>query len=260
MGNLDMRYTGNSVTGKDRVRFIPVVVEPKYEGNVGSIARCARNFGMDGLILVNPPELGDEARAYSMHGIDLLEKAVIVSSFEEARERVDFMVGTSGISDSAEKCYTRNPVEPDEMVRWSRCIEGNVGLAFGREDFGLYTEELERCDMLVTIPANPAYSILNLSHAACILFYEIFKGTSTVQNRYSRRIDGREKETLIDHYGRLMDVSAVPVHKKPIALMRFRRLITRAAPTTREFYSLMGTFSRAMDYKRSRSPYRLDEE
>ena len=139
-------------------------------------------------------------------------------------------------------------------------MEGTVGLAFGREDFGLLSNELECCDMLVTIPANPEYPILNLSHAACLLFYDIWKGTVEVETRYSTRIDGAEKEILIEHYNRLMDVSSIPAHKKPIAMVHFRRMISRAAPTKREFYSLMGTLSRAMDYKRRRSPYRLSEE
>ena len=245
---------------KTKATFVPVIVDAKYEGNVGSIARCARNFGIDRMILVNPPEIGDQARAFSMHGRELLENAEILSTFEDAREEVDYMVGTSGISDSAEKCYQRNPVTPGEMVRWSRGLEGTVGLAFGREDFGLLSKELEHCDMLVTIPANPEYPILNLSHAACLIFYEIWKGTVDVETRYSRRIEGMEKETLIEHYCRLMEASSIPVHKRPISEINFRRMLSRAAPTKREFYSLMGTFSRAMDYKRKRSPYRRIEE
>ena len=40
-----------------------VVVGPKFEGNVGAIARCMANFGVKELYLVNPCEIGDTAIA-----------------------------------------------------------------------------------------------------------------------------------------------------------------------------------------------------
>ena len=49
-----------------------------------------------------------------------------------------------------------------------------MALVFGREDIGLTQEQLTRCDILVNIPSNEEYPILNLSHAATILMYEIF--------------------------------------------------------------------------------------
>jgi tRNA C32,U32 (ribose-2'-O)-methylase TrmJ len=49
-----------------------ILVEPKYEGNIGSIARVMKNFGFQNLVLINPPKLGSEARRMSMHGLDVL--------------------------------------------------------------------------------------------------------------------------------------------------------------------------------------------
>jgi TrmH family RNA methyltransferase len=233
-------------------RFIPIIVEPKYEGNVGSIARLCRNFGLSELILVNPPEIGDEALSYSMHGKEILLEADIVGTFDEAREKVDFVVGTSGISESAEKNYHRNPVSPGEFVRWTERTTGRIGLAFGREDFGLLNDELDSCDMLITIPANLDYPVLNLSHAVCVILYELFRNRVDRENRNARTINRIEKETLLDHYDRLMEVSSVPEHKKPIARTNFRRMISRSSMNYREFNSFMGTLSRAMDYKRKK--------
>lgn len=231
-------------------RFVPIIVEPKYEGNVGSIARLCRNFGIEELILVNPPEFGDQTIAYSMHGRNILDGATIKSSFKEASDLVDTIVGTSGISDSTEKNYHRNPILPGELVRWTRMTSGRIGLAFGREDFGLMNDELDICDQLVTIPANPDYPILNLSHSVGVILYELFKGEDLQYRRNARTINGTEKRTLLEHYDRLMEVSNVPDHKKPIARTNFRRMISRSSMNYREFNSLMGTFSRAMDYKR----------
>ncbi len=230
--------------------FIPIIVEPKYQGNIGSIARSCRNFDVREMILVNPPEIKDEAKAYSMHGRSVLDNAIIVDSFEKASEKVDHIVGTSGVSESAEKNYHRNPVQPWEFIKWTERIEGRIGLAFGREDFGLLNPELDACDLLVTIPANPEYPVLNLSHAVGLILYEIFKSTRKVERKNARSINGTEKRTLLEHYDRLMEVGNVPEHKRPISRTNFRRMISRSTMNYREFNSLMGTFSRAMDYKR----------
>jgi tRNA C32,U32 (ribose-2'-O)-methylase TrmJ len=113
----------------------------------------------------------------------------------------------------------------------------------------------------VTIPANPVYPILNISHAASIVFYELWKVGMPDHRRSGRTINRTEKEALLDHYERLLRVSNIPPHKIPISMINFRRMVTRASPNVREFYSLMGTFSRAMDYKRDRSPFtRIDDD
>ncbi len=230
--------------------FVLVLVQPLYQGNIGSVARLARNFGIGEILLVDPPEIQDEAIAYSMHGKELLLNARIVPTFDKAVEGIDWIVGTSGISDSGEKCYIRNPLTPDEFIKWLHSVNGRIGIVLGREDRGLLKEELEACDILVTIPASPEYPILNISHAASILLYEVWKGTRKTPRRNSPTISSKEKVVLLEHYERLMTASRVPEHKRPISRTNFRRMIARAAPSKREFNSLMGTFSRAMDYKR----------
>jgi len=237
-----------------RERFIVIMVEPIYEGNIGSVARLCANFGLDRLILVKPPELGDTAIAFSMHGSGVLRNAITVPDLASAREMVDVLVGTSGISSSTEKNHGRRPMTPVELTSWAKNSSGTVGIALGREDIGLNYDELNLCDLMVTIPANPEYPVLNISHAAGILLYELWKEMPDYR-RSGRTINRAETEALHSHYRDLLEISSVPDHKVPISMINFRRLIARAAPNIREFYSLMGTFSRAMDYKRNRSPY-----
>jgi len=242
----------NGIKKDDRPEFFPILVAPLYQGNIGSIARLCRNFGLREMAMIDPPEIGDEAIAYSMHGKEILLSHRTFDSLEEASKEFDFLVGTSGISDAGEKCYQRNPLTLEEMVRWTRSVKGRIGIVFGREDKGLFKEELELCDILVTIPADQEYPILNLSHSAAILFYELWKGMNRNEWRSSPTISHLERNVLLEHYERLMEASKVPEHKKPIARTNCRRMIARAAPSQREFNSLMGTFSRAMEYKRKR--------
>ncbi len=94
--------------------FSVVLIEPKYQGNIGSVARVMKNFGFSELVLVNPPDMGKEAIAMAMHGRDVLENAKIIRDFEEVKDRFDFLIATSAVvaSDSNSK---RTPVIPEEL-------------------------------------------------------------------------------------------------------------------------------------------------
>ncbi len=59
-----------------------VLVEPIYQGNIGSVARAMKNFGYTNLVLVNPCKLEGEARAMASHARDILEGALVTSSFD----------------------------------------------------------------------------------------------------------------------------------------------------------------------------------
>ena len=48
-----------------------------------------------------------------------------------------------------------------------------VALVFGNEMSGLSNEELGMCQGLVTIPANPEFTSLNLAAAVQVLGYEL---------------------------------------------------------------------------------------
>ncbi|MFQ6121101.1 MAG: TrmH family RNA methyltransferase, partial [Methanosarcinales archaeon] len=73
-----------------------ILVQPKYEGNLGSVARVMKNFGFKKLILVNPCKIDKTAKIMSAHAKDVLENAIIVNSIEDAIIESDIVVGTTG--------------------------------------------------------------------------------------------------------------------------------------------------------------------
>ena len=224
-----------------RIRVI--LVEPKNEGNVGAVARAMRNFGAAELVLVRPCPIGDEARKRAMHGIDLLAAAKTVPNFGAAVRGADLLVGTSGIDTSSEKHFARIAIRPRDMAERTAAVRGTLALAFGREDFGLSEEELARCDLLVKIPAADAYPILNLSHAAAILLYELH--AARAPRKAIREASGMEKEKLHEALAALMEVTDYPPHKRARTKVMFRRLVGRAVPSKWEFHALMGVLQRA---------------
>lgn len=225
-------------------KFRVVLVEPLNDGNVGAVARSMRNFGLEELYLLRPCAIGEEATKRAMHGIDILKNAQTVFDEKEALKGVDFVAATSGVSTTNDKHFARIALTARDFAEKIKGTEGTVALMFGREDFGLDKENIKKCDFLITIPANPAYSILNISHAAAILFYELY--ASGVEKWEPKQAGEVEKEKLYEYFSMLLDAIEYPKHKKEKTKVMFRRLIGRSVPTTWEFHTLMGVIDGAV--------------
>jgi len=223
-----------------------VLVEPLYEFNIGYVARSMKNFALNELYIVRPQtRIGPIARMMAMHGQDILSSAVIVDSLEDAIKGVDYVIGTTGKSgrrDIARSLISLN--ELCKLIKQSK-VKGKLALLLGREDYGLTNDILERCDVVVTIPANPQYPILNLSHAAVIFFYEFYK----LRRKPKLAIDnapGEMKERLIDYFNQFLELISYPSHKKRAAIITFRRLLGRSFASRKEVTILYGVFRRAI--------------
>ena len=218
-----------------------VLVEPKYDGNVGSVARAMKNFGLSELVLVNPCPLGEDARRRAMHGIDILEGARTMGSLAVAVKGCGLVAGTTAVDTRSEKRFARISSTPREFAERVRGFGGRMALVFGREDDGLHDEEIKGCDALITIPASREYPVLNLSHAAAILFYELHQAPSA-----RRRVaSDMERGKLHDAFSDLVRATDYPRHKVERTQVMFRRLIGRAMPTKWEFHALIGVYTRA---------------
>lgn len=224
-----------------------ILVEPKYGGNIGAIARSMMNFDVHKLLLVAPCSLSEEAYIRSVHATKILDDAIIVDSFQDAVNQVDVVVGTSAIYTDSEKKHVRIPLVLDDFVKQIQQVEGTVGLVFGREDYGLFNEELALCDMLVTIPTSESYASMNLAHAACLVLYRLYAEiqSETDLPHKPRRINGDEKRLLLDSFRSLLDVVEYPEHKRENTQVMFTRMMGRAFPTKWEYHTLMGAFHRA---------------
>jgi TrmH family RNA methyltransferase len=226
------------------IGFTIILSEPKYDGNIGAIARAMKNFGLKHLVLINPCKITDDGYKRAMHAIDVLESAKITKSMDEALDGIDFLIGTTGVVNLDEKRSIRNPMSPKEFAERIKEIDGNIGILFGREDYGLFNNELEKCDMLVTIPTDTQYQVMNISHAAVVIFYELFSNSDLLTK--PRKTTKLEKEKMYEYFSKLLDTIDFPNFKKEKAKITFRRLMGRALPSKWEFYIMMGVFSRAM--------------
>ncbi|AEB96092.1 tRNA (cytidine-2'-O-)-methyltransferase TrmJ [Metallosphaera cuprina] len=178
-----------------------ILVEPEGEYNVGFIARLCKNFDVDQLYIVNPKCDLDKAKQFSAKGNTFLERAKVVDKLEDAIEDLDLKISTSSIADSKGDML-RKSMAPWEIS--SLIGRRQVGLVFGRESVGLTREEIAMTDIMVFIPANRDYPVLNLSHAVSIILYELWK-SKVNENRISNDMNV-SSETLgfIDKYVKLI--------------------------------------------------------
>jgi TrmH family RNA methyltransferase len=225
-----------------------VLVRPKFEGNVGAVARSMANFDLDELYLVDPCEIGDEAYRRSKHGSHVLKDARTVGTLSEATDGCFLVVGTSGIVTKGEKNYARIPISAAEFADRMNGYDEKVAVLFGPEDTGLFQDELERCDILITIPASDSYPVLNLSHAATIVFYELSRITAASPTP----ADPDEKERMLSFFDDLLECIDYPEQRRLNTSVMFRRLMGRAVPTKWEYQTIMGVFGDASKMIRRR--------
>ncbi len=154
----------------DNIRI--VLVNTTHPGNIGAAARAMKNMGLSRLVLVAPKDYpADRAVWRAASATDVLDKAVVVDTLEEAVAECSLVIGTSARGRRI-PWPLLTPRECGDRV-WGEAGHHQIALLFGREDRGLTNEELHLCHYHVHIPANPEYSSLNLAAAVQVIAYEI---------------------------------------------------------------------------------------
>ncbi len=229
------------------------VVDAQNPGNVGTVARSMKNFGLSDLLLVEPPELDPEGEAYGFAGHareDVLPGAreVDFSSLVENFHTVGF----TAVTNEDARSHVRFPFRtPAELADSLRDVEADTALVFGREDVGLTNDELARLDEVCAIPASEEYPVLNLGQAATVALYELRELTveeTQLPDVERERADEDEIERLYDQWAELLDATDHPAEKRPKTMRLLRRVFGRAHLTDREAITLTGVVRRACQY------------
>jgi tRNA/rRNA methyltransferase len=154
-----------------RLRF--VLVETSRPGNIGAAARAMKTMGFSELVLVNPripnAVLHEEAIAFASGAQDVLTAARVVGSIEEAFAGCNFAAALT----ARLREFSPPVIAPRALAAQLAAESGlTAALVFGNERFGLPNEIIEKCNVLINIPASPDYSSLNLAQAVQVLTYE----------------------------------------------------------------------------------------
>ena len=233
---------------KNNISF--VLVEPQDPGNIGSSARALKNMGFGRLSLVNPATLTDETRRLAHNALDVIRAATVYPDLAEALKKQALIVGTTrrkgkrrgliyNVDDGAKKIV--------ELASTNK-----VAILFGREDRGLYNEEVEECGFMLSIPANAEHPSLNLAQAVLVVAYELSRteyrkpasasmvNEVLVSHEELKNLYGRIKETLVM-------LEYLPKGDRDLAkkmMMNIKHFIGRAGLTDWELKMLHGICTR----------------
>lgn len=223
-----------------------IVVEPKYQINLGYMARVAKNFGINRLNLVNPRVnyKGQKAIMFSKHAKDLLLNARVSKSFGEAVKDCDIVVGTSGVVDKARSNFTKvlslhGSMKHIKGVEKRKRRQAVIGLVIGRDDIGLTKDEIAECDIMTHIKTNEDYPVLNISHALAILLYAFSESGSEPLDKKDKAHKSARKET--DYLFRTFDASlkGKKIRNRKAVSRIFRRIVLNAQPSDQEVHALI---------------------
>src|SRR5690606_8925573 len=183
-----------------------VLVETTHPGNIGASARAMKTMGLSDLGLVAPRAFpSDEATARASGAADLLERATVYETLEDAIADCALVVGTSARSRGVEwPCA--DPREAAGRIWDAIDADNRAAIVFGREQSGLTNEALARCMLHVQVPTDAAFSSLNLAMAVQVLCYEL-------------RMTGLIRAGLVDAAERRADAGsthASPAEPRPI--------------------------------------------
>lgn len=227
-----------------------VVLEPESAGNIGFIARLVENFAINELFIVNPQcEIGDTAKERAVHAQDTLRDARIVDDFNTAIKGLDTVVGTTGI-DVSDENLVRHAVTPRQMTE-ELTDDVDIGIVLGREGTGMTNDELDTCDFVVRIPTDPSYEVMNLSHAAAVLFYELYTDAGSTNEFDGTPSSRTQREVLENLFKDAAETLSWEQHREEKAVRAFRNVIGRSYMTDRECSLLLGLFRELRDKAQS---------
>jgi tRNA/rRNA methyltransferase len=235
------------------VRF--VLVETSHPGNVGAVARAMKTMGFGAapgsLVLVSPREPAvrehPDAIAMASGADDVLAGAVIVESIEAAlaaRQR-EFgpprLLPRDAVAQAGARIAAQHAAAP-------AAAGAHVAFVFGNERFGLPNETVDRCSAVTHIPANPAYTSLNLAQAVQLVAYEMrlalleVRATPLAEIGYAGEPATAEQiEAMFGHLQAGLEAIGFLDPASPKKLMpRLRRLLARTGLEREEVNILRG--------------------
>ena len=228
-------------------------------GNIGSVAREMKNMLLQSLYLVRPKQFPDShAVARSSGAVDVLENAVVCDSLAEATADCHLVIAASARSRYIPWPMTTAPEAAQKLVQ--SCQQAPVALVFGREDRGLNNEELDHCNFMVKLPANPEFSSLNIAAAVQVFSYEIRKSFLEAESRQDAAVlDAAEPgsvsaedspassdnlERLFKHLETtLLDVNFMPDHRTRTLMRKLKRFFYKSQISAEEVSIFRGILS-----------------
>ncbi len=241
----------------DTIRI--VMVNTTEAGNIGAAARAMKNMALSNLYLVNPqnyPSAAATARASNAD--DILAKARVCKSLAEAVADCQLTIGTSlrkrnikwQQTDVVNVCNTIiKTVNKDSKKQ-------KIAIVFGSETSGLSNDELDLCQILMTIPSNADYPSLNLAQAVQIFSYQLYlKVRDDATSANNKSIETLPTNKELQHFYRHLDqvlksIGYTNYHRPDkLIIRRLRNIFNRTQLYKDEVAIMRGILTKIKKYK-----------
>jgi len=237
-----------------KTRFI--LINTSHAGNVGAAARAMKVMGFDDLVLVAPRWDNvlhrEEAIQRASGAGDVLEKARIVATLDEALDGITYLCATA----MTPRDFGPPTFTPREHLPALAGSPHSVAFLFGPERFGMSNEDVYRCHAALTIPTDPAFGSLNLAAAVQVIAYdwrcalasvraepvEALASRSTSSGRTGGVLaDAQAVAGMLQHWERALTEVGFLDPAAPKKLMpRLNQMFNRAVLTEEEIHILRG--------------------
>lgn len=234
-----------------------ILVRPRYGGNIGSTARVMKNMGFSKLIVVRPTVLPThpEALRLAVGAADLLQKAVVCDTLEEAAKGLNYTIGTSRRVGKNRQDFISLPEISTRLGERQK-----IGILFGAEERGLTNKELAICNLVVMIPSDPDFGSLNLAQSVAVTTYQLrlfflskMDDPDLPQKKKTAKLASVEEiEGMYGHLERALTDIEFLIPDNTFHMMRsLRGIFGRTGLTDREVRILRG-ISRQIEYVNSK--------
>lgn len=169
------------------IEFSFILVEPGEAGNIGAAARALNTMGYADLRLVRPKadHLSGIARAFAHGSEHILENAPVYEQLEAAIADIDLACASTARHRIQKYHYVSVRDLPAELSKKGPALQ-RVAIVFGSERSGLSNQDVERCDLLTTIPQASPQPSLNLSQAVMVYSFTLAAQHTQIQIKDQR--------------------------------------------------------------------------
>jgi tRNA/rRNA methyltransferase len=258
-----------------KTRF--VLINTSHAGNVGATARAMKTMGFDDLVLVAPRWANvlrrEETVQRASGALDVLANARIVETLDEALDGMTHLCATAmtprdfGPPTRAPRAHfaqlmasqslSKSELPAHDLHRLEADLSSKpagVAFLFGSERFGMQNDDVYRCHVALSIPADPQFGSLNLAAAVQLIAYDWREalGGFAVGSPVGERTlaDAAEVAGMLKHLeGALTDIGFLDPASPKKLMPRLNQLFNRAQLSTEEIHILRGV-AKAMSQNR----------
>ncbi len=161
-------------------------------------ARAMDNFGFSKLSIVSPRDgwPNKKAESSAKHANNIIKKAKIYNSLDEAILNYDLVIATS----NRKRYLTKKVYNNFNLLKQKINEFKKIAILFGPENSGLSNQDIRLANFLFTIPTHNLSKSLNLSHAVSIISYELFNlNNDPIKNINTSKKDIVNKNELLNY-------------------------------------------------------------